>query len=919
MSDRIVTGIYAQVSGQDQIFNYLLTDGAYHDPSLASQIVGGVARIAIASDATFDITESISFQPQGGSSGTSIGQIPIINDDGFFDSWARRTIAGMDWTVKRGYADQPWSEWVTIFAGRGRGRPEFSGQRIIVTLTDRFGYMREPVAQAVFDDATANESLRNTTAPMVFGEAYQVRPALADPNILAYFSADNLAQVYSTSEGGNPATPQWVRLPQGVQLTASPSLVITTDIAGPPSENPDESSDVLGGQGQFEDWAGGELDYPDTTVSTTVDASLTEGPNSSTGVLEVQASQSFDTGFVSGTNTQISNQEVRANELGLSIPPGAIITGIEVTATARWQQVSGTTIANEFVRSLGYVLPNGLTFGAQPSPNELNETSASYSVGGQFDLLGVGSGVLTAEDLNSDDFRIRIDARVFSGQNLVVSSLQIKIYYVTEEQYVRLTWADVLEAGTRYTISVETVGGVGDSVLADWEASVDVDDPQSARSAMMAGTNVHEYVFTAGMTDLDLFFYRGSGNGDQEINSIVIRKGSSAVTSYKDLIRYLHTTAGEDPDLVCDNDSLELVQAQADDPRLGWYVSDQTTREQLSTFLSHSLSAVTWGGIDGKWKAAQLRIPTRPGGDYLRAVNSFSEPSAVPDYGDDLRDRVHSAKNFYPIPESEAAGVTANWDRDQREQILAEWRITERADPDNIVEYSSPIELTVTDIQPKWGLATGGTEVTISGTGFVFGAEVVIGGAQATSVDVQSSEKIVAVTPAGTVGPVPVVVNSGGETYAMAGEFEYTDEPRDTPGQGVIFRASFEDASGRDPLATALLDRLSARKLAGHNVLCYEYPPMMAEKTTPVDLQDYDLVTPGRMIWVQDEYDPLFKMGRWAQIQSRTFGSNPVEVRLGVRISDHPESFKEFPGDIPILTEAGQPIITEDGQSILFG
>lgn len=108
----------------------------------------------------------------------------------------------------------------------------------------------------------------------------------------------------------------------------------------------------------------------------------------------------------------------------------------------------------------------------------------------------------------------------------------------------------------------------------------------------------------------------------------------------------------------------------------------------------------------------------------------------------------------------------------------------------------------------------------------------------------------------------------------------------------AVFRASFEDASGRDPLPTALLERTPARKLAGHNVICYMHPPMICEKTIPIlKLSDYRLTKPCMMIWIQDDKDPIFRMGRWAQIQGRTFGANPLELRLRVRISDHPESF----------------------------
>lgn len=110
----------------------------------------------------------------------------------------------------------------------------------------------------------------------------------------------------------------------------------------------------------------------------------------------------------------------------------------------------------------------------------------------------------------------------------------------------------------------------------------------------------------------------------------------------------------------------------------------------------------------------------------------------------------------------------------------------------------------------------------------------------------------------------------------------------------AIFRASFEDASGRDPLPTALLERNDARKLCGHNVICYLYPPMLSRKIIKVPVGSFHLVTPGNMIWIKDPLDPLFQMGRWAQIQERRpLGIDSEFVDVRVRVSDHPESFLE--------------------------
>jgi hypothetical protein len=92
---------------------------------------------------------------------------------------------------------------------------------------------------------------------------------------------------------------------------------------------------------------------------------------------------------------------------------------------------------------------------------------------------------------------------------------------------------------------------------------------------------------------------------------------------------------------------------------------------------------------------------------------------------------------------------------------------------------------TVTEVSPDTGPTTGGTAITITGTGFVTGATVVIGqgngagtGAiQATSVDVVSSTEITAVTGGGAkAGTFSLYVTIGGGTSAgnSGDDFTYT-------------------------------------------------------------------------------------------------------------------------------------------------
>jgi hypothetical protein len=82
--------------------------------------------------------------------------------------------------------------------------------------------------------------------------------------------------------------------------------------------------------------------------------------------------------------------------------------------------------------------------------------------------------------------------------------------------------------------------------------------------------------------------------------------------------------------------------------------------------------------------------------------------------------------------------------------------------------------LAVTGVTPAAGVTTGGTAVTISGTGFVFGSAVTFGGATATNVRILDPTTITATTPAHAEGLVPVVVRTpDGQTATWGTAFFY--------------------------------------------------------------------------------------------------------------------------------------------------
>jgi photosystem II stability/assembly factor-like uncharacterized protein len=86
---------------------------------------------------------------------------------------------------------------------------------------------------------------------------------------------------------------------------------------------------------------------------------------------------------------------------------------------------------------------------------------------------------------------------------------------------------------------------------------------------------------------------------------------------------------------------------------------------------------------------------------------------------------------------------------------------------------------TVTGVSPSLGPVSGGTTVTITGTGFETGASAVIGCAAATEVAVVSATSITAVTPACPAGTVSVTVyNADGSSGTRSSAFTFGTRPR---------------------------------------------------------------------------------------------------------------------------------------------
>ena len=88
--------------------------------------------------------------------------------------------------------------------------------------------------------------------------------------------------------------------------------------------------------------------------------------------------------------------------------------------------------------------------------------------------------------------------------------------------------------------------------------------------------------------------------------------------------------------------------------------------------------------------------------------------------------------------------------------------------------YTNPAP-TVASVAPNSGTANGGTVVTVTGTGFLTGAIVTLGGTAATGVTVVNSTTITAITPAHAAGSVNIVVtNTDSQSATLANGYTFT-------------------------------------------------------------------------------------------------------------------------------------------------
>jgi len=145
-------------------------------------------------------------------------------------------------------------------------------------------------------------------------------------------------------------------------------------------------------------------------------------------------------------------------------------------------------------------------------------------------------------------------------------------------------------------------------------------------------------------------------------------------------------------------------------------------------------------------------------------------------------------------------------------QVVTPSGTSAKTDADRFTYESTPA---VTSVAPTHGSPSGGTKVTIKGSGFIGATSVQFGSVPATGVKVVSSTEITAVSPAGT-GTVHVTVTTpvGTSKTSSADQFTFSTG---TPSGGVGTGGG-GTAGGSFPWIAVLLIVLSLGGLAALRV-----------------------------------------------------------------------------------------------------
>jgi Glycosyl hydrolases family 16/IPT/TIG domain len=202
-------------------------------------------------------------------------------------------------------------------------------------------------------------------------------------------------------------------------------------------------------------------------------------------------------------------------------------------------------------------------------------------------------------------------------------------------------------------------------------------------------------------------------------------------------------------------------------------------------------SAATGTGTTANSGSATTRSPSElivgagnPSSVFKSAGSGFTS-RVINAFGGILEDKIVSATGSYNATATLTSGIWV--------MQMATFRASRPSG-----QGSGNPAPTVSAISPNTGTASGGTAVTVTGTGFLSGATVTIGGTAATGVTVASSTSITATTPAHAAGAADVVVkNTDNQTGTLSGGYTYASGTGGGPAApaGATFFDNFSSGS----------------------------------------------------------------------------------------------------------------------------
>lgn len=401
----------------------------------------------------------------------------------------------------------------------------------------------------------------------------------------------------------------------------------------------------------------------------------------------------------------LTSPRLTLTNFGAALGASATLSGITVSIRAQKTGAGTGTVQFSEVRLL---LPNGSVSEDKSASTAVTGTKTLHTFGGSDDPWGL---TLTPDLINAAGLGVRISfttgstgsypvqAEVFeviftahtSAGNQTLK-LYVDVTAVTGDRYrprityddlgaspsdtISARWAFVDAIGDPVPILTRTPGTTG-ALSAD---SLNLDDPTAVTEGVLDGSGVLEGELVADGPVFAVEFFTAPGQtGEQRLVRIDLDELSISVNRFKDLVRSIASDAGLDPDDDIDNDALDAIATATDNPPLGWYVRNQTTRDQLLALFAHSVASTVWGGIDGTLRAAMFTLPGQPvstGFLKLGPERNMGPSVSVTDEAPDLRDRVHAAQNIDPLQPNETAGITETWPETERQKVLADWRIT---------------------------------------------------------------------------------------------------------------------------------------------------------------------------------------------------------------------------------------------------